>query len=75
MTEADARNLLRDWPDVGGVEAWIARRRWHTTPDGWTVDGMLQGWRFRVEIVASELRLSARATDDHAPAVWRIRAQ
>ena len=22
MTEADARVLLRDWPGVGGLEAW-----------------------------------------------------
>jgi hypothetical protein len=28
MTEADARALLRDWPGVGGLEAWIAGRRW-----------------------------------------------
>jgi hypothetical protein len=28
MTEADARDLLRDWPGVGGLEAWIAGRRW-----------------------------------------------
>jgi hypothetical protein len=75
VTEAEARDLLRDWPGVGGVEAWIARRRWHVTPDGWTVDGMLQGWRFRVEVVASGLRLSARATDDQAPAVWVVTAK
>ena len=75
MTEAEARALLCDWPGVGGVEAWIAGRRWHATPDGWTVDGMLQGWRFEVEVVAAGLRLSARATDDHAPAVWQVRAR
>jgi hypothetical protein len=34
MNEGEARDLLRDWPGVGGVEAWIARRRWHATPDG-----------------------------------------
>jgi hypothetical protein len=72
MTEADARVLLREWPGVGGIEAWIAGRRWHATPDGWAVDGTLQGWRFRVEVVVEGLRLSARATDDHAPAVWVV---
>jgi hypothetical protein len=72
MTEAEARDLLRDWPGVGGVEAWIAGRQWHATSDGRTVNGMLQGWRFRVEVVAAGLRLSARATDDHAPAVWVV---
>jgi hypothetical protein len=31
MTEAEARDLLRDWSGVGGLEAWIAERRWRTT--------------------------------------------
>jgi hypothetical protein len=75
VTEAEARVLLRDWPGVGSVEAWIAGRRWHATPDGWTVGGMLQGWRFRVEAVADGLRLSARATDDDAPAIWMVTAR
>ncbi len=72
MTEAKARVLLRDCGGFGGLEAWIAGRRWHVTSDGWIVDGMLQGWRFRVEVVADGLRLSAGATDDHAPAVWVV---
>jgi hypothetical protein len=61
MTEADARVLLRDWPDVGGLGAWIAGRRWKAAPSGWIVTGELQSWRFRVEVVADELRVSARA--------------
>ncbi len=72
MTEAEARDLLRDWPGVGGLEAWIAERRWQRVPDGWTVAGTLHGWRFRIEIVTGGLRLSATATDDHAPAVWTV---
>jgi hypothetical protein len=28
MTEADARTLLRDCGGFGGLEAWIAERRW-----------------------------------------------
>ena len=75
MTEAEARRLLRDWPGVGGLEAWIAERRWRTTPDGWTVDGELQGWRFRVEVVAEGLRVSARATEGGEPAVWIVTAR
>ena len=77
MTEAAARILLRKCTGIGvdGLEAWIAERRWHATPDGWTVDGILHGWRFWVEVVPDGLRLSARATDDHAPAIWRVRAQ
>ena len=75
MTEADARALLRAWPGLRGIEAWIAGCRWYATAAGWTVDGTLQGWRFRVEGVTDGLRLSARATDDHAPAVWQVRAR
>ena len=41
MTEAEARILLRDWPGVGGLEAWIASRRWKTGPGGWAVTGEL----------------------------------
>ena len=72
MTEAEARDLLRRWRGAGGLEAWMAERRWQATPDGWTVVGELQGWRFRIEVVAEGLRLSARATDDHAPAIWTV---
>jgi hypothetical protein len=42
-TEAEARQLLRDWPGVGGMEAWIAGRRWKAAPGSWTVTGELQG--------------------------------
>ena len=31
MTEADAHELLRVWPGIGGVEAWIAERCWQET--------------------------------------------
>lgn len=29
----------RDWPGVGGLEAWIAGRRWKTVPGGWIITG------------------------------------
>jgi hypothetical protein len=31
MTEVDARALLRNCGGLGGLEAWIACRRWKTT--------------------------------------------
>jgi hypothetical protein len=43
MTEADARVLLRDCGGFGGLEAWIAGRRWKTVPGGWSVSGKLRG--------------------------------
>jgi hypothetical protein len=42
MTEADARVLLRDCSGFGGLEAWIASRRWKTAPSGWAVTGCSQ---------------------------------
>jgi hypothetical protein len=72
MTEADARVLLRDWPGVGGLEAWIAGRRWKTAPSGWIVTGELQGWQFRVDAIAGGLRISASAPGGSDPAVWIV---
>jgi hypothetical protein len=37
MTEADARVMLRDCGGFGGLEAWIAGRRWRAVPGGWNV--------------------------------------
>ena len=71
MTEAAARALLRDWPGVGGVDAWIAGRRWHATPGGSTVTGELQGWSFQMEAVAGGVRIAA-GTPGGAPAVWIV---
>jgi hypothetical protein len=71
MTEADARVLLRDWPGVGGLEAWITGRRWKAMPGGWTVIGELQGWSFRLEAMAGGLRVTAGAAGG-APAVWVV---
>jgi hypothetical protein len=43
MVETDTRILLHDCGGFGGIEAWIAGRRWKTTPAGWLVTGELQG--------------------------------
>ena len=59
MTEAKARQLLRDCGGFGGLEAWIAGRRWNTAPGGWTVPGELQGWQFWLEVIPAGLRISA----------------
>jgi hypothetical protein len=72
MTEAEARLLLRDWPGVGELEAWIASRRWRTTPGGRIVTGELQGWQFRLDVIAGSLRISASAPGGGDPAVWVI---
>ena len=61
MTEADARVLLHNWPGIGGLEAWIAGRRWKAAPGGWTVSGELQGWRFRIDVIAGGLRITTSA--------------
>ena len=51
----------RDCDGVGGLEAWIAGRRWKTAPGGWAVTGELQGWQFRVDVIPAGLRISASA--------------
>jgi hypothetical protein len=71
MTEAEARALLRDWPGVGGLEGWIAARRWKAAPGGWTVSGELQGWQFRIDVIPAGLQISASVPGGD-PAVWVI---
>ena len=67
MTEAEARVLLRDWPGVGSLEAWIAGRRWRTAPNGWIVTGELQGWQLRLDVICGGLRISASALGGSDP--------
>jgi hypothetical protein len=55
MTEAEARLLLRDCDEYGCMEAWVAARRWKAMPGGWIVTSELQGWQFRVEVIASAM--------------------
>jgi hypothetical protein len=71
MTEADARVLLRDCGGFGGLEAWIAGRRWKAAPGGWVVTGELQGWQFRLDVIPAGLRITASAPGG-GPAVWVI---
>jgi hypothetical protein len=73
MTETEARQMLRDCGGFGGLEAWVAGRRWRTAPGGWTVTGELQGWSFKVAVIPTRLRISANAPRE--PAVWVIPGQ
>jgi hypothetical protein len=71
MIETDAHVLLRECGGFGGLEAWIASRRWKAMPGGWTVSGELQGWQFRLDVIAGGLRVSASAPGGD-PAVWVV---
>jgi hypothetical protein len=72
MTEAEARVLLRDCGGVGGMEAWIAEQPWQAVPGGWMVTGEMQGWRFKIDVIAGGLRITAGEPDRGDPAVWIV---
>ena len=40
MTEPEARALLRHWPGLGGLEAWIAEQPWQEAAGGLDRDGL-----------------------------------
>jgi hypothetical protein len=74
MTEAEARDLLRDWPGVGGLEVWIADQDWSPAPGGWSVEEALGGRRFRIEIVGDGLRRCGGEPGAEQPAVWLVQS-
>lgn len=74
MTETEARDLLRYCDGQGGLEAWIAGRRWKTVPGGWSVTGELQGCRFQLELGGTGLWISTAASGGCAPATWVVEA-
>ena len=74
MTEDEARAALAAFDGLGGLERWIAAQSWETAPDGWTVAGELQGWRFRVEPAPGGVRVVASAGRGE-PAVWFVPGQ
>jgi hypothetical protein len=74
MTEAEARDLLRTFDGMGGLEAWIADQPWQPAPGGWMVSAELQGWRFWVALVPGGVQISSRAPSGGAPAVWIVPA-
>jgi hypothetical protein len=75
VTEGEARQLLHDCGGFGGLEAWIAGRRWKATPAGWTVTGELQGWTFQLEVMAEGLRITAGERGVGGPAGWVVRSR
>ena len=72
MTEAEARDLLRGCGGFGGLEAWVAGRRWRPRPGGWIVAGELEGWQFQVDVIPAGLRISASAPGGGNPAAWIV---
>ena len=71
MTEAEARAALDAFDGVGGLERWIAGQPWLAAPGGWVVPEPFQGWRFRVELVAGGVRVTA-FMDKGEPAAWVV---
>lgn len=59
MTEAEARAALRAFVAVGDLERWIADQRWEAVPGGWRVREPLEGWVFRLELVAGGVYVTA----------------
>ena len=74
MTEADARDLLRRWPGLGGLEAWMPEQEWAAAPRGGPSTPALDGWRFRIEPVPGGLRLTGGEPGAGRPAVWVVQA-
>jgi hypothetical protein len=72
MTEAEARVLLRGWPGVGWARG-VDRRP--TLEDGARRLGLHRraaGRRFKIDVIASGLRITAGEPDGGDPAVWVV---
>ena len=72
MTKAEAREVLRDCGGFGGLEAWIASRRWQAVSGIWIITGELHDRQFRVDIIPGGLRISANAPGGGDPVVWVV---
>ncbi len=72
MTEAEARAALRAFDGIGDIEPWIAERPWKAAAGGWTVAGELEGWRYRLEVMAGGVRVIASAGGGTEPMVWTV---
>jgi hypothetical protein len=72
MTEAEARAALRAFDGIGDIEPWIAERPWKAVAGGWTVAGELEGWRYRLEVMAGGVRVVASAGGGTEPMVWTV---
>ena len=74
MTEDEARAALAAFVAVGELEHWIAGQPWLAVPGGWVVPEPFQGLRFRVELVAGGVRVTA-FMDNGEPAAWVVPAR
>jgi hypothetical protein len=72
MTEAEARAALRAFDGIGDIEPWIAERPWKAVAGGWAVAGELEGWRYRLEVMAGGVRVVASAGGGTEPMVWTV---
>jgi hypothetical protein len=74
MTEDEARVALRAFAAVGDIEQWLAEQPWEPAPDGgWKMPADLHGWRFRLEPVASGVRVVMSAAGGEL-AAWVVPA-
>jgi hypothetical protein len=72
MTEDEARAALRDFDKGDSMEVWVAGQTWQAEPDGWTVAGDVDEWRFWLRPVAGGVRISATAPGGGSPATWTV---
>jgi hypothetical protein len=70
MTEAEARQLLRDCGGFGGLEGWIAEQPWEAAQGGWIVAGRVRGRSFRLEPFGTGLFITAVTPGGGAPGEW-----
>lgn len=72
MTEAETRSVLEARPGIGVFERWMADQPWREIAGGWLVTGILQGWRFRLNLVPGGVQISASCQNPKLPAVWTV---
>jgi hypothetical protein len=54
------------------MEFWIAGQPWEPAPEGWQVEGGLEGWRLFLTPLPGGVRITAIPPDGKAPAVWMV---
>ena len=63
---------MRAFVGVGDAEPWIADQPWKAVAGGWSVAGELQGWRYRLEVMACGVRVIASTPGGGEPAAWAV---